>query len=346
MRRGQKQPAPHYMEPLVDEYVAYRTSRNRKLHAGNRSMLLRLAKEWDHETRNEAPSRLIDNIDREWMEDYFLEKYGDKQPVTKRAYQSQIRQFIMWMGKYNVSREAADFDPGRTAGKSERKKLWLSADQMRQAWENESDVYWRCLFMFLGLTCCRFNELQAARWGDIKGNKWNIHRSKVHNFADILTLVPRLCDELDRYKFWYRGEIGRDIEDTDYVFPLIRNTNIGRSFHIEDPKDTCGDSIHRKIKKMIMTVLPEDTDPELLDGAGCHTLRRSGAQALLDKIAKLGKAHALKIVSKILGHDKVSTTEGYLNVDVFIMERNEVLEDLDLFDDDTEAKVIPLRAVD
>lgn len=342
-RRGEKKSAPHYMEPLLPEYIQYRTRLGRRTHKGNESVLRRFCKEWDKETRNEAPARLIDNIDVDWVEDYFLETYGEREPVTKRAYQSQLKQFIEWMGRYNVHPDAGKFNPGYTSGKSERPKLWLTAEQMRECWEAEDDVYWATLFMFLGLTCCRVNEAQAARWGDIVGTKWMIKRKKVHESGSMLTLTPRLRDQLTRYKMWYRAQTGRQIEQDDYIFPAVHNVvagRAGRTFGITDPKRMRGNLAHRKIKSMIVRILPETMEKE---GIGCHTLRRSGAQALLERYAAGdGVAHALKIVSVILGHEKVSTTEDYLNTSMFKMAANTALETIDLFDDQAD-NVVELR---
>jgi integrase len=339
--RGQKQSAPHYIEPLIVEYVQYRSRLGRKTHKGNESVLRRFAKEWDNETRNEAPTRLINNLTVEWVEDYFLEMYGEREPVTKRAYQSQIKQFIVWMGRYGVSKDAGDFNPGFTAGKSLRPKVWLSAEQMREVWDTEEEVYWSTLFMFLALTCCRINEAQAARWGDIVGEQWNPQRSKTKDLNSFLRLSPRLRDQLNRYQMWCRAETGRQIEVDDYIFPAVHNTVRGKVIKITDPKMMRGDLAHRKIKSMIVRCFPQYENEV---GIGCHTLRRSGAQALLEALAKAKIDHALFLVSKILGHDKTSTTESYLNIDTFKMAANVALETVDLFDDQ-EAEVVPLRLV-
>lgn len=341
MARGQRKAAPHFMEPLLGEYVVYRTRLGRQVHKGNESVLRRFCKEWDHETRNESPNRLVDNLTGDWVEDYFLELYGEREPVTKRAYQSQLKQFIVWMQKYGVSREASEFNPGFTAGKSLRKKLWLSADQMREAWEAEPEVYWATMFMWLALTCCRINELQSVKWGDLVGDQWNIQRKKTYDLNSFLRLTPRLRAQLRLYKMWYRAQIGRQIEADDFVFPQIRNTVTMRLVEITDPKRRRGDLAHRKIKSMIVRVMPW---AEKLVGIGCHTLRRSGAQALLESLVAAGVEHALKIVSVILGHEKVSTTEDYLNTDMFKMAANQALELVDLYGPDSTDNVIPITA--
>lgn len=342
MRRGQKQAAPHYMEPLLPEYIQHRTRLGKQVHKGNESVLRRFAKAWDNETRNEAPNQHIDKIDRDWVEDYFLELYGEKEPVTKRAYQSQLKQFITWMERYGVPKEATEFNPGFTAGKSLRKKVWLSADQMREAWEAEEEIYWSTMFMWLALTCCRINELQSARWGDIVGRQWNIQRKKTHDLNSFIRVPPRLRKQLDRYKMWYQGEIGRQVQHDDYIFPQIRNTVTARVISITSPAQRRGDLAHRKIKSMIVRIMPE---VEERAGIGCHTLRRSGAQALLERLVAARVEHALKLVSVLLGHEKVSTTEDYLNTDMFKQARDIALEDIDLFDKDEEDNVIPIRAV-
>src|SRR3954471_657305 len=341
MARGAAKATPHYMDPLIPEYVLFRHKQGRQAHAGNESILHRFAKEWDEETRNEAPARLIDNLTSDWVEDYFLEMYGEREPVTKRAYKSQLRQFIVWMQRYGVSKDAADFNVGLTAGRSLRKQVWLSPEQMREVWETEEEVYWSTLFMFLALTCCRINEAQSARWGDLVGEQWNIRRKKTHDLNSFLRLSPRLREALHYYKMWYRTEIGRQIQVDDFIFPAIRNTVTERRISITNPKVMRGDLAHRKIRSMVVRCYPEYENQV---GVGCHTLRRSGAQALLDAFVKSGMSHALLLVSKILGHDKTSTTESYLNVDTMKLAADQALETVDLFDDQ-EAEVIPLRLV-
>jgi len=153
-------------------------------------------------------------------------------------------------------------------------------------------------------------------------------------------LSPRLRDQLERYKMWYRADIGRQIQNDDFIFPQIHNLNIGREFRITNPKKMRGELTGRKVRAMIERVYPELVGAL---GLGCHTLRRSGAQVLLEAYASAGKAHALKMVSVILGHEDIRTTENYLNTDMFKMESNIALEEIDPYGEDQEADVIELR---
>lgn len=353
MRRGQKFAPTHYLLPLVDEYVAWRTGRGRKMHAGNRTVLRRFANEWDTETRNHAPTRLIDNIDGDWVEDYFLGTYGENAPTTKRAYHNVIKVFIEWLIRYGVDPDAAKFDPGYTAGYSERPKLFLSADQLTAMWEGETEPYWRFMVAFLSLTACRINEARRARYGDIvtgetrKGDRrfWNIYRTKTHSKGHLMLLGDQLEKELDRYLMWYRANTGRDMELDDYLFPALTNNQIGKHLTITDPKSPRGDFTHRKMREIILKNVPEDTDPELLIGIGCHTFRRSGALAFYMRMLSKGIAAAKELTQHKLGHKKVTTTETYLNIDTFKAMLNDAILDYDIMDDGPVAEVVPLRLV-
>lgn len=341
--RGAPLQAPVQMEPVIDLYVAYRLRKGRSKHVSNEGILRRFCREWDKETRHEAPNRRITALTREWVEDYFIETYGELAPTTKRAYKAVLRVFILWMYRYGVDKDAADFDAGRTAGKSERRFLWMTSDELRRTWEMEPEPYWRMLCMWMALTCCRVNEARSATWGDIQKTRvWDIHRQKTHEASDLITLPRRIRQELPRYKFWYQAQLGRKIEPTDYLFPSVRNTVTGRRLTIHNPKLQRGTVTHRKIKQMICVAMP-DTDPALLERAGCHTLRRSGAQEMLNRLVRMGIGNALQLVSERLGHDSITTTEGYLNTDQVKMQLHELMEDFDLFDDE-EAEIIPLHA--
>lgn len=351
-RRGQKMPPPHYMLPLVDEYITWRTDRGRRPHGGNRSVLRRFANEWDEETRNHAPNRLINNIDGDWVEDYFLDKYGENEPTTKRSYHNTIKVFLEWLVRYGVDIDASKFDPGRTAGYSERPKLFLSGDQLRQMWEGEDSPYWRFMVAFLSLTACRISEARTATFGHIvmaetrKGPRqhWNIIRAKTHESGHLMLMGEQLEKELDRYLVWYRGQTGRPMEMDDYLFPALNNNKVGRHLQIEDPKSPRGDFTHRKMREIILKNVPADIDPELLVGVGCHTFRRSGALAFYMRMLAKGLAAAKELTQHKLGHRKVTTTETYLNIDTFKAMLNDAILEHDVMDDAPSADVIPIRA--
>jgi integrase len=345
MRKGQRFPTPRVMEELVPRYMGYRSQIVKTWRKDHEGIIRKFAQAWDYETRHESPNRLIDNLDKEWVQEYYLATYSQHAATTKRAYQNVIKQFCEWLVRYGVDPDCGNFKPGHTAGRSTRRFLWLNAEEMRDAWELEPEVYWSMLFMWLCLTCCRVNEAQAAQWGDIKGLVWwGIRRRKTNDPTDIIKLPKRLREALPRYRMWYAGELGREIEDTDYVFPSIGVRGRGKTLYIEDPKKPRGVTTHRKIRAMIVVAKP-DADPELLERSGCHTCRRSGAQEMLNKLAAMGVQNALKLVSVRLGHDSVKTTEGYLNTNVFKQQLHEIMDDFDLYDEDKEAEVIQLSQV-
>ena len=60
-------------------------------------------------------------------------------------------------------------------------------------------------------------------------------------------------------------------------------------------------------------------------GEGCHTLRRSGARALFDRLSAKGYDHALRVVKEMLHHSSVTTTEKYLGVSGDRLERDDLI---------------------
>lgn len=324
-----KRPAPHYMTPLAEEYEAWMRARGRTSHLGRNSVVRRLAKTWDAETRATSPNRHIDCIDEEWMEDYFLTHYGELQPVSKRAYKSALRCFLEYLERYNVQSDVKEFDPGYTSGKSQRPKLWLTMDQMQNIWENEAEPYWRGMFAFLALTCVRTNEMQQMHIADVTDEFIVINRPKVHKFDDRIPVRGMLKPELQRYLFWYAGHIGRPLEPDDYLFPLCYTGQLQTSMRVRNPKAPRGVTFKR-IRKMILPNVPEGTPAAQLSAVGCHTLRRSGALALYRKLLAAGYSNAIEIVSALLGHDKISTTQEYLGLNFMQAARNEALLGIDV----------------
>jgi len=79
-------------------------------------------------------------------------------------------------------------------------------------------------------------------------------------------------------------------------------------------------------------------------GSGMHTLRRSGARALFDRLRHEGYDGALMRVSSMLGHADTKTTEIYLGLSIERQQRNELIAGKAMFPDMTESgTVVPLK---
>ena len=66
-------------------------------------------------------------------------------------------------------------------------------------------------------------------------------------------------------------------------------------------------------------------------GEGVHTLRRSGARALFDRLAGEGYDGAIRTVQAMLHHESQQTTEGYLGLTMDVKRRNDLLRGRDMF---------------
>ncbi len=211
-------------------------------------------------------------------------------------------------------------------------------------WEEAKHPYWRAVVAFLALTCCRSNELRDVQMSQILNlEEVVINRIKTHDTGDRIPITPRLREELQRYIFWYQGEIGRELRPSDYLFPAMMSCGPHGEITVRDSLQQRG-PLSVRVRELILPHVPDNTPPEELTAIGCHTLRRSGALAYYRKWIKDGRANAMELVQALLGHDKVSTTQIYLNLNFQRAERNNAMAGMDLFEDEQEGEVIPIRS--
>ena len=66
-------------------------------------------------------------------------------------------------------------------------------------------------------------------------------------------------------------------------------------------------------------------------GEGSHTLRRSGARALFDRLAESGYDRSLRIVQSMLHHSSVTITEKYIGVTPDQRSRDEIIKGQEMY---------------
>lgn len=69
---------------------------------------------------------------------------------------------------------------------------------------------------------------------------------------------------------------------------------------------------------------------------GVHTLRRSGARALYDRLVSEGYDGAMRTVQSMLHHSSIQTTEHYLGIHLDKKRRDDVVRGKHLFPTSTE----------
>lgn len=72
---------------------------------------------------------------------------------------------------------------------------------------------------------------------------------------------------------------------------------------------------------------------------GAHTLRRSGARVLYDKLTADGRADAIRVVQNMLHHEKMETTQEYIGLELDRATRDELLRGVSIFGFDQLASI-------
>lgn len=202
------------------------------------------------------------------------------------------------------------------------------------------------LYLFL-----RAGEIRTLRVSDVHLDLGEV-TVKVHKKGGDIDRMPvsrQLDQELRRWLTDYTERVGPLAPDM-FLVPGMNNAPgfydyekkqiQGRS-HTEGllvpsrPVSEPQDVVHRALEALGYKTLRE----------GCHTLRRSGARALYDELADRGHDYALEVVSAMLHHSQMATTQIYLGLADSERRRDLTLKGRDMFVVN-EQNVTPLKAVE
>lgn len=161
----------------------------------------------------------------------------------------------------------------------------------------------------LGLyTLCRQSELVPLRVKhlDLDAGWLDIVVVKSYK-TDVIPLSSELDTEMRRWVKAYQKAVGGPLDPEWYLLPALYPTGFQQFGLAPEQEITRSATIVRRVL--------EDagyTDDRL----GVHTLRRSAARALFDELVVDGYDGALRLVSSMLHHSSVTTTEKYLGLDL------------------------------
>lgn len=141
----------------------------------------------------------------------------------------------------------------------------------------------------------RESEVRLLTWGD-----WNPCAGSIRvqvpksRLVDEMPVSAELAAELMTWSDWFNPE-----HDDEPLIPAFTPQGAIRG---------AWQAPHQAVQVALANL---GYDPR---GEGCHTLRRSAARALFDKLSNEGYDHALRVVKEMLHHSSVTTTERYLGV--------------------------------
>lgn len=204
------------------------------------------------------------------------------------------------------------------------------------------------LYLFL-----RQGEIRSLKLRDVNLDAGEvmvtIHKTTTR--PDRMPISRELDVELRRWLTWYSENTPESLTPEHYLVPArtkaawvnVKGVSGAQGYTVKIiPTKPCR-MPHEPVTK-ILTLAGYKTRDEnggaLFEGG--HTLRRSGARALFDRLLDEGYDGALRTVQSMLHHSSAAMTERYLGIDVDAHRRNELLRGHDMYGLDG---ATPLRAV-
>lgn len=289
------------------------------------------------------------NVDERHVIRHFEKASQTRSSRSLQLDHTVLGQFFTWARQTRRLPHLVDPMAGRRRPKTRRKErdrvpVTRFADLLDVA--GEMDPRNRGIVAVLLYLLIRDNECRDIRVGDVRLDTGYVKVTISKTYTE--DLMP-ICAELDQeLRLWlthYANNIGRGLLPTDYLFPSRKTLTLVRSGH------------RGRIESHEMAYVPEQKVGrigrfmgEVLEGVGfsmkdvngdskmegSHTIRRSGARALFDRLAAEGYDRALRIVQSMLHHSSITTTELYIGVTADQRGRDEILLGKPMFPKETE----------
>lgn len=258
--------------------------------------------------------------------------------TTMNSTQASLSAFFKWCR--SRSHAPVDWDPiagRRYSPVTPPRRLYVPLHDFPLVLDSATNPRDRAL-MALGLfTLGRQSELVSMRVSDLDltAGVIDMHIWKSHK-TDIMPLSSELADEMRRWVMAYQAECG-PLNPKWFLVPAMKHQSsmpFGNFQLAPDrPISRSEDIVRRVLERAGYTD----------DRMGVHVLRRSAARCLFDELAKDGYDGALRLVSAMLHHASVATTERYLSLDLDRKRRDDRISGQPLFPSLDDSKVIPLR---
>lgn len=273
---------------------------------------------------------------------FFEDLARTKEPTSMRNDHTFLLGFFEWCRK--TKRMNRDSDPmyGRRAPVKvvkERSRIHVSKfPALLDAAEKRSPRD-RVMMALLLYTLGRDQEICTLRIKDIDLDagylRVIVHKSKKE---DRIPISSELDVELRRWLTVYAQEVGH-LEPHYYVVPsrqtLLERQDNGRigAKHARYTPERKLPYLSRYVTPILADIgFPTVDENGKTLGEGAHTIRRSGARALYDRLVDDGYDRALRLVQAMLHHSSVSVTEQYIGVTADRRTRDDILRGKPMYD--------------
>lgn len=194
------------------------------------------------------------------------------------------------------------------------------------------------LFLFL-----RQSEIANLKIGDVDLERGAVFvRVEKSHKADEMPVSRELDGELRRWLTFYAQQV--PLKDSFHLCPA-KGTVTAVYDHVTKRFGAERDLLAAKLKPETKMQLVHEPVQRALEAAGyatrddsgaslregSHTLRRSGARALYDKLAEDGHDGAIRVVQAMLHHTSITQTEKYLGIELDQARRDRLLKGRRMF---------------
>jgi integrase len=190
----------------------------------------------------------------------------------------------------------------------------------------------RMTMALLLYTLARKSEILALRISDVdlETKTLHIYRVKTRHWTDV-GITPELAGELITYLEWYALETGcfhiKELDPDWFLLPRLNplrprspdGKHFGKGTLYEIDPENSPTHMERIVKRGLDALGISTTRTGAVArhlGEGAHTIRRSGARAMLKHLSPImGSADALVTVAAMLDHKDVKVTLRYIGMD-------------------------------
>lgn len=329
------------MRKLVDTYLDLRRHQlAAATYQNTKSPLVRLAAWWDNPDGGHR--KVPRNMTRGDAEHYLWTSHecsascgtkvhagaGLRDTAGPRWFNIQLGtliQFAQWGAQRGeISPEVVDaLRAAPHARVKLRRSLRLTPAQLGELIEGCSDPWERFVCALGTYSAGRSGELVTLTIGDVDLDEgiieWNRHKTR--DDADSLPITDELASELRRWFGHYESECGRL---RDHWFLVPRRTC--SSYLPETPRVGALSRVVRPHLSRVLSVPLSEVKQE-----GVHTLRRSMARALYERLRAEKHGDPIGVVQALLGHANRSMTEKYIGVESGREQRDSLLRGRSMF---------------
>jgi len=363
-------PAPRALVTLseaIDEYLLYRSKKAHNTYLTNkRSLSMFLAQTGNIQMRH------LDVEHGQRYGFYLTGKYTNKHTIN--SHRDSLSGFVKWAhvrGHLPKGNNPMALIERSTGGDRRRHivhvtdfgRLLDAAHSIDPATGEEVGSAHDRIVVALGLYLfLRQSEIKPLTIGDVNLDRGEItvtiYKDKAKTVY-VMGISQRLDRELRRWFAWYAADTEQTfgtLPKTWYLVPRRKAPKLASHYGHRGgqvvPRATgnCLPTLmntgpHRNVQRALLGIgVPlRDADTGKSNGEGVHTLRRSGARALFDRLCDQSKDRALKQVSAMLHHKSVITTERYLQINIDQDALNDLIRGEDMFGEDELDKVTPIR---